>query len=160
MMEMTESIICSLDDSTEGHDVARVAAGLAARLGLELVLLHVAPAPTQPGVGAAAAGQERLAEEERNEADALLAELAQQLGLGDDVERRVEFGDPAVRVLEICEQENPQLLVLGSRGRGGIKSAMLGSVSNQISSKATCPVVIVPPGAASRSSLTSPARGS
>jgi nucleotide-binding universal stress UspA family protein len=149
---MLGSIVCCVDDSAESRDAARVAKGLATRLDLELILLHVAPPLTQPGVSAAAFGQERLAESERADAEALLERVAGEAGVGD-VERRVALGPPAERILAVCEQEQPEMVVLGSRRHGSLKAALLGSVSADVAGKAPCLVVIVPSGAAGRTSL-------
>jgi nucleotide-binding universal stress UspA family protein len=151
---MSRAVVCGVDDSSEALGAAQVARALATRLGLELVLVHVAPALTPPGVSAAPHGQERLAESEHEDAQALIDRLAAELGLApDEFQRRVEFGDPAGRVLAVCEQEHAELVVLGSRRHGSLKAALLGSVSTNVAGKAPCIVVIVPPGAAEQTSL-------
>jgi nucleotide-binding universal stress UspA family protein len=148
------SVICCVDASGEARDALRVARGLATRLGLELVLLHVAPPVTEPGVGAVPFARQRLAESERADAQALLDRLVEEAGIPVDVERRIEVGDPAQAVLAVCEQEQAELVVLGSRRHGSVKAALLGSVSANVAGKAPCVVVVVPPGAADQSSLT------
>jgi nucleotide-binding universal stress UspA family protein len=60
-----------------------------------------------------------------------------------DVERVVRQG-PAAQVL-IEESERAELLVVGSRGRGGFTGLLLGSVSQQCANHARCPIVIVHP---------------
>lgn len=57
----------------------------------------------------------------------------------------------AARVL-IRESHGADLLVLGSRGKGGFAGLLLGSVSNACAAHATCPVLIVHPGARGRTS--------
>jgi nucleotide-binding universal stress UspA family protein len=39
--------------------------------------------------------------------------------------------------------EGADLVVMGSRGRGGFKAAVLGSVANQVTHHAPCPVVVL-----------------
>jgi nucleotide-binding universal stress UspA family protein len=57
------------------------------------------------------------------------------------VERVVNFDQPS-KVL-IDEARSADLLVVGSRGRGGFAGLILGSVSHQCATHASCPVVIV-----------------
>jgi nucleotide-binding universal stress UspA family protein len=143
-------IVCGVDDSDEARDAARVAGALGGRLGLEVLLVHVAGAVTQPGVGVAAAGRERLAESERSEAETLLARIVDDAGLPESVRRQVEFGDAAGRLLAVCEEVGAELVVVGSRGRGKVRRTLLGTVSATVAAKAPCIAVVVPPGAAER----------
>ena len=152
---MPGSVVCCVDPSSESHDAVRVARALAAAHGLVLVLLNVEPSPTQAGVSAAPFGRARLAESEREDADALLEEVVREAGLDPDaVRRRVEFGGAAERILAVCADEGAELVVLGSRGRRGLKAALLGSVSREVAARAHCIVVLVPPGAAEQTSLS------
>jgi len=77
----------------------------------------------------------------------LLEQIAAEHGLGD-AERRVIVGFPAERLADLADDEDAELIVVGSRGRGRFKAAFLGSVSNSLVGVARCPVLIVPPGAA------------
>ena len=78
--------------------------------------------------------------------DSLLGELRDPLK-GIDVRRRVvEDRHPAECLVELSEDAD--LVVVGSRGRGGFSSLLLGSVSHAVVLHARCPVVVVPSGAA------------
>jgi nucleotide-binding universal stress UspA family protein len=144
-------LICCVDDSEGARGALSVAQRLAANLGLQLVLLHVQPPTALPGVSAAPAGRERLREAELEDAERLLAGIAREAGLGEDVELRAELGDPAQRIVAACEEDpSVELVVIGSRGRGGIRKALLGSVSHAVAASAPCPCVVVPATAAGR----------
>jgi nucleotide-binding universal stress UspA family protein len=55
----------------------------------------------------------------------------------------VRLGDPAVVLAEVAADSGAELIVVGSRGRGAWRSAVLGSVSSDVARLAPCPVMIV-----------------
>jgi nucleotide-binding universal stress UspA family protein len=55
-------------------------------------------------------------------------------------------GLPAERLADLADDEDAELIVVGSRGRGRFKASFLGSVSNSLVGVARCPVLVVPPG--------------
>ena len=57
-------------------------------------------------------------------------------------------GDPANTLVELAETAD--LLVVGTRGRGGFTGLLLGSVSQRCAERSPCPVVVVPPPADER----------
>jgi nucleotide-binding universal stress UspA family protein len=137
------SVLCGLDGSVESHAAARVAKELADGLALRLVLLSVAAPVTEPGVSTAPRGQERLAEEERQQAEKILHDAAREIG-APDAELRVELGHAAKCILRAADEENVGYIVLGTHGRTGVKAALLGSISRDVASQAEVPVVLVP----------------
>jgi nucleotide-binding universal stress UspA family protein len=79
---------------------------------------------------------------ERTAADRLLDEALDGTSVGGlTVERVVSEGSPGDVLLDAAADAD--LVVVGSRGRGGIKSALLGSVSSHVAHHSRCPVVIV-----------------
>jgi len=52
-------------------------------------------------------------------------------------------GRPADKIVEKAKEEESDLIVMGSRGLGGIKELLLGSVSDRVADRASCPVLIV-----------------
>lgn len=141
--------ICCVDGSDGAGAAVRFARRLADALGLELLLLNVQPATQAPGVSAAPGARERLREAELRDAEELLAAVAREEGLGPVATRaEIAAGGVAGRILEVCEEEGAELVVLGSRGRAGLKAALLGSVSAEVAAGSPCPCVIVPPAAA------------
>ena len=67
---------------------------------------------------------------------------AEQKGL-DNVNARLESGDPADSILRCIDEENIDCVVLGSRGLGNIKSLFLGSVSHKVANHAPCSCIAV-----------------
>jgi nucleotide-binding universal stress UspA family protein len=149
---MGESIVCGVDGSTDAAAVLRVAARLAKRLGLRLVVAHVAEPARLPYAAAVSfdgsVGRSSLMEDVRSHeaaAERLLDEIVTAASI-DVADRRAAVGDPAERLADLADEEAAALIVVGSRGRGAFKSAFLGSVSHTLVGVARCPVVIVPHG--------------
>lgn len=59
------------------------------------------------------------------------------------VESRVEVGDPGQTICRLAGELGVDVVVVGSRGRGVVKRALLGSVSTYVVHNAPCPVLVV-----------------
>jgi len=57
----------------------------------------------------------------------------------------VEMGDPVEELRERASRDHVRLLVVGSRGRGPVRRALLGSVSAELAASAPRPVLVIPP---------------
>jgi anti-anti-sigma factor len=137
---------CAFDGSPESHAALRWAAGLARRRGARLESLIVFRGVAFGGTSTAGALGYRSANDTLHrmlttQLDAALAAV----GEGGDT-RRVLSGDPAAELSKASARLD--LLVLGSRGRGRVTAAPLGSVSGAVMRSAHCPVVVVPRGSA------------
>lgn len=60
------------------------------------------------------------------------------------LDKRLECGVPSNVIVEVAEKDNYDLIIMGSRGLGRVKRFLLGSVSDDVSHKAKCSVLIVP----------------
>jgi nucleotide-binding universal stress UspA family protein len=149
---MDRSIICGVDGSVDSQAALGVAVGLAARLRLRLVLANVVEpshetyAGAAPFVGAVSRPLLRTSDHEVEAAFGLLEELTETMGL-ERAQRRVVVGYAAERLADLADEEGAEVIVVGSRGRGPFKAAILGSVSTSLIGVARCPVLVVPPGA-------------
>jgi nucleotide-binding universal stress UspA family protein len=141
---MHRSVVCGVDASAESHVAVRVAAQLSARLGLRLVVAHVAEA----AVDGTPAVLEPEEVEELRACEILLEHVARDEGLVDAELLLVE-GEPAEQLARLADDEDAELILVGSRGHGAFKAALRGSVSRNLISLAHCPVVVVPPGLSS-----------
>ncbi|RMH74634.1 MAG: universal stress protein [Actinomyces sp.] len=96
----------------------------------------LAPAPLGAGVAPVEAMDEA--------AMAALEDAIAAVGDPDDlhIERIVEMGRAAPVLVELSKDAD--LVVVGSRGHGGLSGALLGSVSQRVAGAAHCPVLVVP----------------
>jgi nucleotide-binding universal stress UspA family protein len=88
--------------------------------------------------------------DEHARAAAALVSRSAETAAANGAECRVAVGFAADRLADLAEEEQAELLVVGSRGRGGLKAAFLGSVSSSLIGVARCPVLVVPSGVAGR----------
>jgi nucleotide-binding universal stress UspA family protein len=79
--------------------------------------------------------------EREADAVALLSDAAAALG-DVDAETKVLYGDPGEAVCAFATEVEARAIVIGTRGRGGFKRALLGSVSDFVVRNAPCPVVV------------------
>jgi nucleotide-binding universal stress UspA family protein len=152
---MEKSIICGVDGSADSQAALAAAIDLAARLRLRLIMANVVEPSHSPYVGSASLGGGMLrpelptTDQQEDAANELLVELSATLGV-EHADRRVVVGYAAERLADLADEEEAELIVVGSRGRGAFKAAFLGSVSTSLIGVARCPVLVVPPGARSR----------
>lgn len=142
---MAGSIICGVDDTPGARRAVTVAAELAVDLGRPLILVHVADGDSQVPYGDGAR-RERRRHAAWQRGHALIAELCDRYHGRTKIQERIEPGVPAMKLARVAEEERAGFLVVGSRGRGEIRSALLGSVSHSLERVAPCPLVVVPPG--------------
>ena len=62
---------------------------------------------------------------------------------GLDVETLAREGDPADSILDVAEEKEADLIIVGNKGMTGAKRFLLGSVPNKISHHAPCSVLII-----------------
>jgi len=147
--ETRSVIVCGLDHDDRVRTLL-FATDLAVRMHARLVFLHVygVPVPPLPGVasGEAAFDVEATLEAGRKRGQWLLEDAA---GVAGDagvraVETRLTAGDPAHEMRAAAEAEKADLILVGNRGRGWLRSMLLGSVSSDLVSDASTPVAVLP----------------
>jgi nucleotide-binding universal stress UspA family protein len=139
-------ILLATDGSREAQLAATTAADLAKSTGSELHVLHVGagqPLYVAPGSSAII---EELLDTQRAEAQRVLDEQVRLVeGSGATVEEAHLSIDerPDRTIVHLSEDIGAGLIVMGSRGRGGIRRALMGSVSDAVVRHAHCPVLVV-----------------
>ncbi|MGA2837679.1 MAG: universal stress protein [Acidimicrobiales bacterium] len=145
---MTAPILLCTDGSDEAMD--GLSAGLdllGRRPGYVLVTVADAPDPEvlsgsgHGGASMSAAEFDLAVGRAHESARQVLADAEARLGL-DDVDVRVVSGEPAAAICGLAGELGARAIVIGTRGRGGLKRALLGSVSDYVVRSAPCTVVV------------------
>ena len=140
-------VVVGLDGSLDGRRAALHAAQEAADRGTALRMLAALSVPQDDfwtPAGAAVAAE--ATEHHRTSVQSALDEAADWVREhvpGLEITAEVTLGDPGKLLREASR--NAQLVVVGSRGRGAVASALLGSVSRAALHGAESPVMVVPP---------------
>ena len=144
---MFKSIVVGTDGSETASEAVRQAIELARAVGAKVELVSAySPVPAQ-----------RLSEERREapedlqwaispreDVDAILgaaAVIAREAGVEANQHQRQ--GDPADAILDVAEECESDLIVVGNKGMTGAKRFLLGSVPNKVSHHAPCSVLII-----------------
>jgi nucleotide-binding universal stress UspA family protein len=144
---MFSSIVVGTDGSSTATQAVREAVDMAKAVGATLELVS-AYAPVS---------EQRLRTEKRDapkdlqwainprrEVEASLtdaADIAREAGVS--VNTHARQGDPADAILDVAEEQNADLVILGNKGMTGAKRFLLGSVPDKVSHHAPCSVLIV-----------------
>lgn len=117
---MNGPVICGIEGAND-EGVARVARELARRYELPLSFVHIIEG---------ADGHENA------------ARLLREATVPGNGELAIESGHPADRLVELARDRQASFLVVGNHGP---RASSLGSISADVSRRASCPVVVVPP---------------
>ena len=146
-------ILLATDGSREAELASRTAADLTQSTGSELHVLYVWEAANPYVEAVGLAGDEpvtlRLDAELRRQFDrqarAMLdaqAEKVRAVG-GTVAQAHLRMGKADHEIVTLAEEIGTGLIVMGGRGRGGIRRALMGSVSDSVVRHAHCPVLVV-----------------
>jgi nucleotide-binding universal stress UspA family protein len=135
-----------VDGSAQAQHATRWALDEARAHGDTVELVH---AWQYPSVGMASYGGDRVPIFGRQELEKLAADMlataaerARKSAPSVDVQTRLVEGHPGAALVKASK--GARLLVVGSRGLGGFKGMLMGSISASCAHHAPCPVVIVP----------------
>ena len=148
-------ILLATDGSSEAELATQTAVDLARMSGSELHVVYVEdyssiallyPEATEPeGVEMwdpiLEEDLERYSEQHRREL--LDAEVERVRSAGGTVaQSHLLMGEAAREIVHLAEDLGAGMIVMGSRGRGGIRRALMGSVSDSVVRHAHCPVMV------------------
>jgi nucleotide-binding universal stress UspA family protein len=136
-------ILLATDGSSEAELAARTAADLAEKTNSELHVVHVGEIPLvyhpeRHGFRA------EYGEHEIEAQELLEAQVERMKGTGATVaQAHLGMGRADEEIVDLAHSMDVGLIVMGSRGHGRIRRALMGSVSDSVVRQAPCPVTIV-----------------
>ena len=144
---MFKSIVVGTDGSDTATQAVREAVDLAKAVGAKLELVSA----YEPVSNSRLQAERRDAPEDvqwsinpKEDVEATLtdaAEIAREAGV--TVEKFARRGDPADAILDVAEESEADLIIVGNKGMTGAKRFLLGSVPNKVSHHAPCSVLII-----------------
>jgi nucleotide-binding universal stress UspA family protein len=142
-------VLVAIDGSQNSQSALEVAVDMAKHLKAELQIAHVAYVPGlfwsmgSPGSSIYAA---KIEEDSEKVARQLLSEavrFAEAQGIEDPKEEMLtEMTSPAQGIVQLAERRSVDVIVIGTRGNGGFKKMLLGSVANSVLHYAHCSVLV------------------
>jgi nucleotide-binding universal stress UspA family protein len=144
MLTVCSKIVVPFDNSELNKKALKTAMALAnenEQISLDVILVVPIIMPT---TYYAAINVEAQRDAQFEAAGKIVDEVEQELKqLPNNTKTAVLEGNPPEAIIEYAEQNEADLIVMGSRGLGGLKELFLGSVSHYVIQKAKCSVYIV-----------------
>jgi nucleotide-binding universal stress UspA family protein len=138
-----KQIVIATDGSPSATEAVDVGLELAKEQGADVTFVHVTP-PDEYVVSRPGPGHPRPHHEPIDESETALTaaeEAAKEAGVSYALERI--SGDAVDTIVAVANAKNADLIVVGSRGLGPFRAALLGSVSRGVLDDAKRPVLIV-----------------
>lgn len=144
---MFHNILVAIDGSPHGERALAEAIDLAQVARARLTIITAVPDPSAwlltGGVYGGAIDYHALLKESEKEYEELLEAAVSSVPEDVSVTSRLMHGRPGDRILEQLKEGEHDLVVMGSRGRGNVRSLVLGSVSHQVLNAAPAATLIV-----------------
>lgn len=138
---MFKKMLLATDGSPDAKKALEYARDLAVRDDAQVIVVY-AFEPLPPFVDRS--GRDELVRSHTMEGEQVANEAAQELQkAGVEVIVEIREGPAADAILRVAEARQPDLIVMGSRGRGHLASLLLGNVSHRVLAHAQVPVLIV-----------------
>ena len=153
MTDFPTRILLATDGSEDAAFAAHTAVNLANKTGSELHVVYVEEVPRRLS-SSEPSSLEGLVDPEFEEQMRQLAQAAASQLLEEQVQKIKEaggeiaqahprFGRPHEEIVHLAEELDAGIVVVGSRGEGGVRKALLGGVSDSVVRHAHCPVLVV-----------------
>jgi len=142
-MSKVNKILLPMDGSEASFKTARYAIALASRINASIVILHVISIPQFPRYLRSIDEYYKNARKEAENWFDMIKNFPQSKSL--EIKTRVIAGVISVveSIVEYADNENVDLIIIGTRGRSRFTKLLLGSVASGVVTHAKCPVLVV-----------------
>jgi nucleotide-binding universal stress UspA family protein len=141
---MFHRLLVAFDGSAHAHRALTEAIDLAQATHADLAVLTVVPDPSEAVLGyIAQSPDEDLREQTRRNFQDMLDAAVEQVPEGLPVTGILKRGEPSRAIVDEAATGEHDLIVMGSRGRGELRSLVLGSVSHHVLHSSAVPVLVV-----------------
>jgi nucleotide-binding universal stress UspA family protein len=138
-----ETILIATDGSDESERAVELGLELAAEQDAQVVLVHVLPPEAWTWQGPAPIYPRAVFHEPDEDTSVLRPALRLAAERGVPATAELVSGDPVAEIVKTAARFDADLIVLGSRGLGRVKAALLGSVSRGVLAEAKRSVLVV-----------------
>jgi nucleotide-binding universal stress UspA family protein len=145
--ELPKRIIVPLDGSDFSFRAAKYAINLARLTGGEILCIHaIADLPYIEYMAPAGLTVTRYIQEAKKQTDEWFSQVKSRAAKeGVAITAETIFNPPSVAesIINYASEQKADLIVIGTRGRSGLKRLVLGSVASAVVAHASCPVLVV-----------------
>ena len=145
-MAQFKKIVCAVDFSDHSPRLADYAISLAKCTGAKLICVYVAPSLSQyVGFQVPPSSIESFVGEIVAGADHSMKAYLNQYFKEADASGKVIVGYPGEAIINLADDEDADLIIMGTHGRKGIDRILFGSVAEKVVKNAKCPVMTIRP---------------
>ena len=144
-------LLVPVDFSSFSEEALVFASGLAKCLSAQLLVLHVIHDPLEaPGFYSQQRKKKKYLQTMEEVAEGMMQEFLKKMRKAYPNETSIKkatpllvVGTPVKRIVEIAEKKQAFMIIIGSKGRTGLSSLLLGSKAGQVVQLSTIPVTVV-----------------
>jgi nucleotide-binding universal stress UspA family protein len=145
-------ILIGIDGSDSSFNAASYAIDLSKKFNSEIILLSIVPSKIHHGDSSGVFGMvlQSYFNDYKKEAEKWFKEIINQIGNEENSETDKKIKTDvittpfsiAASILNYAEERNVDLIIIGTRGKSGIKKMLLGSVASDVVTYSYCPVLV------------------
>jgi nucleotide-binding universal stress UspA family protein len=122
-----------VDESEQSKWAVQAGGRLAGERAASIILVHVVPFPTLPGVSTMGS----------HDGNQVLEAAREPLPQSLEITELLRSGDPPDEILAAAHEWHADLIIMGTHGRGRLAAFLLGSTADSVIRRARCPVLTI-----------------